>query len=273
MFYSSLSLILLVTLIVTPSTGQTTCENSGDLSGSVCSCPPGFGGSTCSSPACAGNIFQGKNRSIISDASATSFGNLTSSGCSCQDGWTGTGCNVCKSATSCQSAYTAVNGTSSSSSSSSGIDGLDGSSSDLNSSLTCNSEPRIWAAGEMSCQVVVRALLYSNVLLEVDLSDRTQLYRLSTLSTPHLQSSVPSTHPSHHPKVSPRSAPPDLSTPNCGTPESNNFTVPHLHAPRPHLPVTNRPVGHAITLHVLVVPTRPSAVACLLVTSPTRSTD
>lgn len=158
MFFFSSSLVLLVASLVKHSSGQSTCENYGEPSGSSCSCPPGFGGSTCSSPACGGNIFQGTNRSIIPDASATSFGNLTLSGCSCQDGWTGTGCNVCKSATSCQSAYTSVNGTSSSSSSS-GIDGVDGSSV-LNGTLTCNSEPQIYAAGEMSCQVVVRASLH-----------------------------------------------------------------------------------------------------------------
>lgn len=153
MFLFSSSLVLVAVSLITPSSGQNVCENYGESSGSACTCPPGFGGSTCSSPACGGNIFQGTNRSIISDASATAFGNLTSSACSCEDGWTGRGCNVCKSTTSCQNAYTAVNGTSSSSS---GVDGLDGSSSVLNSTLTCNSEPQIWAAGEMSCQVVVR---------------------------------------------------------------------------------------------------------------------
>lgn len=146
-------LVLLLALFVSFSVAQTTCENYGVSSGSSCSCPPGFGGSTCSAPACGGNIFQGNQRNLISGATETSFGNLTASSCVCQDGWTGTGCNVCQSPTSCQSALTAANGTSSS------VDGLDGFSG-LNSTLTCNTEPQVRAAGEMSCSVIVRFPTY-----------------------------------------------------------------------------------------------------------------
>lgn len=182
MLFHSLGLVLVS--FASLSIGQTACENYGVSFDSSCSCPPGLGGSTCSSPACGGNIFQGTQRNLISGSTATSFGNLTSSGCSCQDGWTGTGCNVCQGATSCQSAFAAANGTSSSLSSSSGLGGLDGSEG-LNSTLTCNTQPQVWAAGEMSCQVIVRAraffILVANLMSGFSL--RTQPFKHFTPST------------------------------------------------------------------------------------------
>ncbi|EJF62714.1 ABC transporter [Dichomitus squalens LYAD-421 SS1] len=120
---------------------STSCENYGTPNGTACACPPGFGGSTCAQPACGGTIFQGSARSL---ANGSPFANLTSSGCSCEDGWTGTGCNVCQTAKACQSGFASVAGTSGS---------LTGASTGQNNTIVCNDVPRVYAAGEMSCDV------------------------------------------------------------------------------------------------------------------------
>lgn len=121
------------------------CQNYGLLQGSTCLCPPGFGGSDCSSLACGGTIFQGSSR-----PTTPSPGNLTSAGCTCQDGWAGVGCNVCTSYSACQSGYVSQNPTSG--------NGVTGSDLGQNSTLVCNSAPRVWAAGQMSCSVTVESL-------------------------------------------------------------------------------------------------------------------
>ena len=127
---------------------QVICENYGvPINSSACACPPGFGGATCSAPACGGNIFQGTQRSLVSGASATSFGNVSASTCACPEGWTGTGCNVCQASTVCQSSSIAAGGKTSSSLA---------QQSSLNDTLTCNTTPQVFAAGEMSCAVIVR---------------------------------------------------------------------------------------------------------------------
>lgn len=134
-------------LAITSARAQVTCENYGSpINSSACACPPGFGGSTCSAPACGGNIFQAQQRPLVSNASATSFGNVSASACACPSGWTGTGCNVCQASTVCQSAFTAVGGNTTESQ----------QQDALNTTLTCNTSPRVWAAGEMSCTVLVR---------------------------------------------------------------------------------------------------------------------
>ena len=127
---------------------QVTCENYGSpVNSSACACPPGFGGATCSAPACGGNIFQAGQRPLVSGASATSFGNVSSSACACPAGWTGTDCNVCQGSTVCQSAFNAAGGNSTP---------IDPAQNGPNNTLTCNTVPRVYAAGEMSCAVVVR---------------------------------------------------------------------------------------------------------------------
>ncbi|KAI0333180.1 hypothetical protein GY45DRAFT_1320127 [Cubamyces sp. BRFM 1775] len=118
---------------------MSSCENYGTPNGSGCTCPPGFGGSTCSQPACGGTIFQGSSRPL---ASGSPFANLTS--CSCEDGWTGTGCNVCQTAKACQSGFASVEGTSGS---------LTGVDTGQNNTLVCSTTPRVYAGGEMSCAV------------------------------------------------------------------------------------------------------------------------
>ncbi|KAI0062057.1 hypothetical protein BV25DRAFT_1825918 [Artomyces pyxidatus] len=135
-----------------PVRAQVACENYGVPTNSfACSCPPGFGGPTCSSPACGGDIFQNTTRPLISGASATSFGNLTSSGCACEAGWGGVGCNVCQGPTVCQSAFNAAGGNTTSVIG--GSNGL-GDTGGQNNTLTCNTTPKVWAAGEMSCDVI-----------------------------------------------------------------------------------------------------------------------
>ena len=126
------------------------CQNYGLSEGSSCLCPPGFGGSDCSSPACGGNMFQGSSR-----RTAPAPGNLTSAGCSCQDGWAGVGCNVCTSHSACQSGYVAQNPTSGS--------GVTGSDVGQNNTMVCNTTPRVWAAGELSCSVNVESSIPSHL--------------------------------------------------------------------------------------------------------------
>ncbi len=120
------------------------CENYGILQGS-CLCPVGFGGATCSQPGCGGTIFQGSHRPLAT--SSGSFANLTSAGCSCTSGWTGTGCNVCQTASACQSGFAAV-GTVKTTSSSGG--------SQENNTIVCNTQTRVYASSQMSCRVDVR---------------------------------------------------------------------------------------------------------------------
>lgn len=132
------------------------CANYGSVNGSSCACPVGFGGATCSQPACGGNIFQGTSRSLTplsNGANGTSFANITAAGCSCQDGWTGTSCNVCQTSQACQSGFSSVSQVSAGSLPFGASPTPDGQ----NSTLVCNNAPRVYAAGEMSCQVNVRS--------------------------------------------------------------------------------------------------------------------
>jgi hypothetical protein len=57
------------------------------------------------------------------------------------------GCNVCKSPTICQSSFVAVGGNTTS--------GVTSEQTGLNDTLTCSSTPQVFAAGEMSCAVLV----------------------------------------------------------------------------------------------------------------------
>lgn len=144
------------------------CTNYGTSSASGCLCPPGFGGANCSQPACGGTIFDGSHRSLTpSSAASGGFPNLTSSGCSCSNGWTGLGCNVCTTASACQSAYAAVSGNASSAAAA--------QVSGLNDTMVCNTSPMVWAAGELSCQVDVCSPLYlidnlTHLILESDIT-------------------------------------------------------------------------------------------------------
>ncbi|KAL4246145.1 ABC transporter [Abortiporus biennis] len=122
----------------------TVCENYGFVNGSSCSCPTGFGGSTCSQPGCGGSIFQGSSRAVVPLSSG--FANLTAASCSCEDGWVGLGCNVCQSANACQAGFSSVGAQSS-------ANGLPGLPTGQNNTMTCNTSPRVYASGQMSCQV------------------------------------------------------------------------------------------------------------------------
>lgn len=124
------------------------CENYGVQNGSSCACPTGFGGSTCSQPACGGTLFQGSQRPLA--PVSNNFANLTQAGCSCENGWTGTACNVCQTSNACQSAFSASAGIKTS------PNVVNNPSGVQNDSLTCNISPRVWAGSQMSCQVDVR---------------------------------------------------------------------------------------------------------------------
>jgi hypothetical protein len=129
-----------------------TCENYGLPNGTSCVCPTGFGGSTCSQLGCGGTIFQGSQRSLTPSTATGSFANLTASSCQCESGWTGTGCNVCQTAKACQSGFAAVGQVTADSST---IDGPQG-----NTTLVCNTQARVWASSQMSCQVNVLSFSY-----------------------------------------------------------------------------------------------------------------
>ncbi|KAF9501097.1 hypothetical protein BDN71DRAFT_1439338 [Pleurotus eryngii] len=122
--------------------GQT-CENYGFINGSSCACPTGFGGSDCAQPACGGDLFQGSRRPVASPQPGSSFANLTAAGCSCESGWTGATCSVCQTSEACLGAFNAATG------SSNATPGMTG----LNNTMVCSNSVRVWAAGQMSCQV------------------------------------------------------------------------------------------------------------------------
>lgn len=129
------------------------CENYGFQNGSSCACPMGFGGPTCSQIACGGNIFQGSQRPLTSGSSQ--FANVTESECLCEKDWTGTACNVCQTSSACQAAYSTFGNVSST------PDIVNGVQGGQNSTLTCNTTPRVWAGSQMSCRVDVGYLTSS----------------------------------------------------------------------------------------------------------------
>ncbi|KAF4613639.1 hypothetical protein D9613_007664 [Agrocybe pediades] len=137
---SSVYYALLLPLLVQSQT----CENYGTPNGSDCTCPNGFGGTNCSQPSCGGTIFQGSQRPLATKLTG-SFANLTASGCSCENGWVGTACNVCQTADACQSAFSAVGTIVPTNPSLSNSQG--------NETMTCNTDARVYAASQMSCQV------------------------------------------------------------------------------------------------------------------------
>jgi hypothetical protein len=138
--------LLLVSLV----NAQTSCENYGVQNGSACLCPTGFGGSTCTSPGCGGDIFQGSHRALAPQQGG--FPNITDATCACEAGWGGTGCNVCQTSSACQTAYSASGSAPSSSQS------ISGAQAGQNSTLTCSSAARVYAASQMSCSVIVSGL-------------------------------------------------------------------------------------------------------------------
>jgi len=131
-----------VSFLLVLSVYAQSCENYGILQGTSCLCPVGFGGATCSQPACGGTIFQGSQRPL-----ATSSGNLTAESCSCTSGWTGTGCNVCQTAGACQSGFARVGSVKTTSSS---------GGSQENNTIVCSTQTRVYASSQMSCRVDVR---------------------------------------------------------------------------------------------------------------------
>ncbi|KAF8191529.1 ABC transporter [Mycena galopus ATCC 62051] len=118
------------------------CANYAPQNGSSCDCPIGFGDTTCATPTCGGDIFQGSHRALAPS------GNASDSSCSCEAGWGGLGCNVCTTSSACQTAYSASGNAPSTAQSVAGVQ------SGQNSTLTCSSSPRVFAAGQMSCQVL-----------------------------------------------------------------------------------------------------------------------
>lgn len=134
-----------ITLILATLTQALDCENYGTVNGTDCICPTGFGGSTCSQPACGGTIFQGSQRPLA--AVSGSVANLTAAGCSCENGWTGTACNVCQTADACKSGLSTL-GAVSTNSPTLGSQG--------NDTMVCNTQVRVYASSQMSCKVIVR---------------------------------------------------------------------------------------------------------------------
>jgi len=150
------------------------CDNYGVYSAQnrTCVCPPGFGGETCALAACGGTMFQGTSRQYAPNAtSGLQFSNITA--CGCLDGWSGLGCNgklshrlrsmlffplekprflnspfitVCRTSSACQSGYTSIFGNNSSS-----PNDIPGAA---NNTIVCNTSPRVYAGGELSCAVV-----------------------------------------------------------------------------------------------------------------------
>ena len=147
-------LILVLVSFAATAVAQS-CQNSGYQNGSACACPPGFAGVNCTQPACGGNIFQGPTRPLV--PSSSSSPNITASNCGCQSGWTGTGCNVCQSASACQNAFSAAGGTTPAADPSSLGDGTQ------NDTMVCSTRPEVYAAGQLSCRVIVRVFSLSGL--------------------------------------------------------------------------------------------------------------
>ncbi|KZT59752.1 hypothetical protein CALCODRAFT_515854 [Calocera cornea HHB12733] len=126
------------------------------LTPSTCLCPPGFSGPTCSLPACSGNLFQGTARPAAQPLTAQGqpYSNLTASSCACEPGWAGEGCNVCRTSSVCQNDFWASSFNTTIAGGSSGVD-LTGVTPDQtgNQSVVCNTDSRVYAAGELSCDV------------------------------------------------------------------------------------------------------------------------
>ncbi|KAF6755862.1 hypothetical protein DFP72DRAFT_303577 [Ephemerocybe angulata] len=131
------------------SVNAQTCENYGTANAGQCACPTGFGGPTCALPGCHSTIFDGAQRQFASTSGTGSaaLANLTAAGCACEAGWGGTGCNVCQSSSACQTAFAAAKGSSAS-------PDISSAGAVQNGTMVCNTEPRVWAAGQMSCQVI-----------------------------------------------------------------------------------------------------------------------
>ncbi|KAJ7272947.1 hypothetical protein C8J57DRAFT_1178602 [Mycena rebaudengoi] len=121
-----------------------TCDNYGIPNGSACSCPVGFGGLTCSTPGCGGDIFQGSRRALAPQQG--SYRNISDATCNCGSGWGGTGCNVCRTPSACQTAFSASGNAPS-------AETVAGTQNGQNNTLTCNSAARVYSSSQMSCEV------------------------------------------------------------------------------------------------------------------------
>jgi hypothetical protein len=234
--------------------GQT-CENYGTANGNECSCPTGFGGPTCSLPGCHGTIFDGAQRQFA-QTTGSAPANLTAAGCGCEGGWGGTGCNVCQTANACQSAYAATV---------SGTPDIGTVPSDVqNGTMVCNTAPRVWAAGQMSCQVIVRPSSNASSLHTYMCTSRiqpckpfTQANRLSTSNEPSIQTYL-------LPPAKRRSVPQGASSHNSSTTGWSNSIA----SPTPaYNPSRITPTGSARTSNVPADLVLPSAGACPQVTS------
>jgi hypothetical protein len=160
---------------------------------------------------------------------------------------------VCQTSSACQNAFNKVsNGTISS------LPSIDGSSSQ-NNSLTCNTSPRVYAAGEMSCDVIVRPLpvhisdLYSFCSLRTRHFRAFSLYRLTSTS------SVPSLTTYHLYPMSHHLVPTVLFMRSYIITELNNSTAKHLAVFTPILAAAHR-IGTA-PLFTAAVAQEPNSVA------------
>ncbi|KIY64126.1 hypothetical protein CYLTODRAFT_493393, partial [Cylindrobasidium torrendii FP15055 ss-10] len=150
-----------------------TCENAGyaDVTTGECECPTGFGGTNCAQPACGGTIFDGQNRTLA-NTQTNGFANIT--GCACEEGWTGLGCNVCSTSSACSRGYSSV-----ANSDNAGVSGQ-------NTTMTCNTAPRVWAAGQMSCSVVnptLQAVFPLSSFLNIERTVDSSLSALSNVTS------------------------------------------------------------------------------------------
>lgn len=148
------------------SSRMTSCSNFGINSAgtSDCSCPVGWGGTDCTSLACANPILPRSSRPLFDSTLSGSAGSL---GCGnqCDDGFGGPLCNVCETTDACRAAVgssgsSTATATGAAATSSQGLgSGLGGGSGSAASDVTCDTGRWTWTEGFLSCSVVVSHLV------------------------------------------------------------------------------------------------------------------
>ncbi|KAJ3417122.1 hypothetical protein HDV05_006981 [Chytridiales sp. JEL 0842] len=124
------------------------CGNFGSCDNGICSCPSGFGGKDCNTPACGSTNLAPSLRPLRNPGQT----------CTCDPGFVGFNCNICTSDSVCKTP----------------------SDAPIGSSSVCNRSPTVWKAGSVSCGVEAPLLTavypkISNITLARNITDKSML--------------------------------------------------------------------------------------------------